>query len=210
MNNRVQLTAKFLAGTIYSSQDRRQTAFKGIPSSRLQSSTNDASDHGEPSRADGYATDEPIIADDAMEFGQLYRSAVIISDQTSLPPALTPDQWDRQPGTRARHLWVDSGVARVLTLDLFQPDWVLLAGSEVWRGAVDHVRKALRVIIRCLVWGVDVRACEDDLASILGVGPDRASLVRPDGHIAWRSQDLPVDPEAVLTAAIATVLAGAE
>lgn len=48
-----------------------------------------------------------IIEDDAMELGQLYRSSVIIGGEREgevLPPALRPDQWAGQPGTRAPHL----------------------------------------------------------------------------------------------------------
>lgn len=50
--------------------------------------------------------DEKIIEDDAMEFGQLYRSEGVIVNEASeeLPPALRPDQWAGQPGTRAPHL----------------------------------------------------------------------------------------------------------
>jgi putative polyketide hydroxylase len=40
-----------------------------------------------------------------------------------------------------------------------------------------------------------------------GIGSDGASLVRPDGYIAWRSRDLPADPTTALVAALAHVAA---
>ncbi len=68
--------------------------------------------------AGGVADDEAIIDDDAMEFGQIYRSAAVIGADDTLPPALRPDQWAGQPGARAPHLWVTRGGERVSTIDL--------------------------------------------------------------------------------------------
>jgi putative polyketide hydroxylase len=49
--------------------------------------------------------DVRLIDDDAMELGQLYRSSAVIGAGEDLPPALPPDQWVGQPGTRAPHVW---------------------------------------------------------------------------------------------------------
>lgn len=157
-------------------------------------------------RAAGYVADDTIIDDDAMEFGQIYKSSIIAGDDAGFPPALRPDQWAGQPGTRAPHFWVQYDGARVSTLDLFQPDWVLLAGGEGWRGALSSAAEALNTPARCLVLGVDVCSDEADLAVAFGISPQGASLVRPDGYIAWRSHDLPDEAESVLTAALGDAL----
>jgi putative polyketide hydroxylase len=88
---------------------------------------------GSPARADykahaaGPAADVPVIDDAAMEFGQLYRSAAVLGARDALPPALRPEQWAGQPGTRAPHVWISDGDERVSTLDLIQRGWALLA-----------------------------------------------------------------------------------
>ncbi len=50
--------------------------------------------------------DVPILDDAAIELGQLYRSSAVLDASEDLPPALRPDQWAGQPGTRAPHVWV--------------------------------------------------------------------------------------------------------
>jgi putative polyketide hydroxylase len=71
-----------------------------------------------------------IIEDDAMELGQLYRSAAVLGAGDELPPALRPEQWAGQPGTRAPHLWVSKDAEQFSTLDLLQREWVLFVA---WR-----------------------------------------------------------------------------
>lgn len=51
----------------------------------------------------------PVIDDDAMELGQLYRSTAVLGADADLPRAQRPDQWTGQPGTRAPHLRVRVG-----------------------------------------------------------------------------------------------------
>jgi len=45
-----------------------------------------------------------------------------------------------------------------------------------------------------------------DWARLREVEEGGALLVRPDKHIAWRSTDLPEDPEGALRAALASIL----
>ena len=80
--------------------------------------------------AGGVADGVAILDEAAMEFGQLYRSTAVIGAGAELPPAARPDEWAGQPGTRAPHLWVEKGGARVSTLDLFERGWVLLADER--------------------------------------------------------------------------------
>lgn len=157
-------------------------------------------------RANGVADDEQILDDDAMEFGQLYRSTAVLGAGEELPPARRPEQWAGQPGTRAPHLWVTSNGQRVSTLDLFQSSWVLLAEDEQWREVAAHTGESLGVELRFLGVGIDFAPpTPEAFRATFGVKQMGASLVRPDGYIAWRSEDLPSDPRGALLDALGRV-----
>ncbi|MGA8232847.1 MAG: FAD-dependent monooxygenase [Candidatus Acidiferrales bacterium] len=152
--------------------------------------------------ANGIAEGEPIIDDDAMELGQLYRSEAILGAPDNLPPALRPDEWNGQPGTRAPHLWLTRGDSRLSTLDLFQRDWVLLAEDEAWRAAAAEAAARLGIDLSFIHVATDVTRTEPSaFRTLFGLGRSGASLVRPDGYVAWRSSDLPAKPTEVLTEA---------
>ena len=150
------------------------------------------------------AAHEPLIEDLAMEFGQLYVSDIIIGADDDMPLALKPEEWAGQPGTRAPHLWLSREDKTISTLDLFGRPWVLLAMSDYWREAVDDAVDELGTPLVCVHVGSDVRADDDDnFRRAFGLGRSGASLVRPDGYIAWRSADLPIDPSETLADALA-------
>ena len=153
--------------------------------------------------AQGITGDESLIEDLAMEFGQLYASDIVIGADEDLPFALKPEEWAGQPGTRAPHLWISRGDNTISTLDLFGRPWVLLAMSEFWRDAVDDAVDVLGTPLVCVHVGSDVRAVDDGIfRRAFGLGRTGASLIRPDGYIAWRSADLPIDPSESLTDAL--------
>lgn len=158
--------------------------------------------------AKGFASDEPIIDDIAMEFGQLYRSAAVLDAGSDLPVALRPDQWAGQPGTRAPHHWISKGESgeRISTLDLFHRGWVLLAENEGWVPAVSLAVARTGIQLRCVRTGIDiVPADRGAFRSAFGLGDAGASLIRPDGFIAWRSVGMPADPARALTDAFGSV-----
>jgi hypothetical protein len=142
----------------------------------------------------GLAKDETILDDAAMEFGQLYRSAAIVGAGEDLPPARRPDEWKGQPGTRAPHAWVEKDGEKISTLDLFQKSWVLLAADGAWKPVVERIGDQLDVDIEFVHLGRDILpANQDEYLGALGIGAAGASLVRPDGYIAWRATEMPVE-----------------
>ncbi len=238
-----------------------------------------------------------IIEDDAMELGQLYRSSAVIGAGAELPPALRPEQWAGQPGTRAPHLWLSAKGEQRSTLDLLQRDWVLVTEDERWSAAarqagaqtgielaclrvagavgpsgdivvapptvgakkltldtpVEQIvaepagkaileahlpavsghaaferfksmslrqlqpvsqgqltdealakTEAALATVRCHATPTDAETFRKNVRTAFGIGPEGASLVRPDGYVAWRSVDLPADPAAALGAALAS------
>ncbi len=134
--------------------------------------------------ADGVA----ILDETALELGQIYRSTSIIGAGAELPAAARPDEWAGQPGTRAPHLWVERAGERISTLDLFERCWIVLAEDPRWIAAAAAARETLGIDVRGLLVGTDFQPPDRDaFRKAVGIGPDGATLIRPDGVIAWRA-----------------------
>ena len=146
------------------------------------------------------------IDDSAMEFGQLYRSAVILGAGDELPAAARPDEWAGQPGTRAPHLWleenVDDTAAPGSTLTWFGTRWVLIALDRGWADATAQLALELGIDLTNVC--VNGTANREAVQQAFGLGPGGASLVRPDGVVAWRSPELPDAPKGALRDALIT------
>jgi FAD binding domain len=117
---------------------------------------------------------DPPVPDIELEIGLVMRSPAIASEDGDdgvlhLPPA----DLDGRPGTRAPHLWLAHGRS---TLDLFGSRFVVLrpAGQSAddWAppGATSHVVDA------------------PGFADLYGLSAGGATLVRPDGVVAWRAR----------------------
>jgi 2-polyprenyl-6-methoxyphenol hydroxylase-like FAD-dependent oxidoreductase len=150
--------------------------------------------------------DVPIIDDDAMEFGQLYRSAAVLDAGQELPRALRPEQWAGQPGTRAPHLKVLIDGTEGSTLDVLQRGWVLLSEDKRWQGATSRASAELGIALAFVHIGSDVKPTEPlAFQTAYGVTAGGATLVRPDGYVAWRAVTAPTDPAAALTSTLGRV-----
>jgi hypothetical protein len=135
---------------------------------------------------------EPPIPDIELEIGLVMRSAAILGerdDDGSLH--LPPSDLGGRPGTRAPHVVLADGRS---TLDLFGSRFVVLRpagdGVDDWAppGAASHVIGAA------------------PFAEAYGLSAGGATLVRPDGVIAWRARGAATREE--LARALATALAG--
>jgi hypothetical protein len=132
----------------------------------------------------------PLLDPVAIELGELYRSRIIDAANSELPPAQRPEEWLGQPGTRAPHRAVTRDGKAISTLDLYGAGWVLVSSSAAWCEAATRLRGRTGIPVHPL----DLRAVlgQDDGALVeqdLGISDRGASLVRPDGIIAWRSID---------------------
>jgi putative polyketide hydroxylase len=147
---------------------------------------------------------EPLYSNDAMELGQLLRSAAIQGASNDLPPAADPDSWMGQPGTRAPHIWVDKGGRNISTLDLFTQGFVLIFQDERWIAAAELAASTLSVPLHAVLVGKDIiPPTSKSFTHHFGISSTGASLVRPDGIVAWRSKALPVDLASTIRAALA-------
>jgi 2-polyprenyl-6-methoxyphenol hydroxylase-like FAD-dependent oxidoreductase len=131
---------------------------------------------------------EPAVPDIELEIGLVMRSDAIMSedgddDALHLPPS----SLDGRPGTRAPHVWIAAGRS---TLDLFGSEFVVLrpAGGDDWAppGATSHVIDA------------------EPFAEAYGLSTGGATLVRPDGVVAWRAREAAGHDD--VTRALATAL----
>jgi hypothetical protein len=130
----------------------------------------------------------PLIDPIAVELGELYRSAVIDGANAELPLARRPEEWQGQPGTRAPHRALTRDGCASSTLDIYGAGWVLVSSSEPWCEAAKQMRQRSGIEVRPFnpraVLGPETAALVE---ADLGIGHEGASLVRPDGVIAWRS-----------------------
>jgi 2-polyprenyl-6-methoxyphenol hydroxylase-like FAD-dependent oxidoreductase len=116
-------------------------------------------------------------------------SPICVSDGTP-PLTMDPARFvpSTRPGTRAPHAWLDDGRS---TLDLFGDGFVLL---RLGAKAPD----ATRLIDAAKARGVPMRAVALADPEVAVLYETSLVLVRPDGHVAWRGNELPADADGIV------------
>lgn len=140
--------------------------------------------------------------------GYRYRSSAIVADDLD-DGALTenPLEPSGAPGTRLAHVWLRRGEETVSSHEFVGRDFVLFAGAD----GADWIEAARRLALRsgaplsCYRLSVDIVDPQGLFLPRLGVSPEGAILVRPDGYIAWRSRGSSADPVSTLEANFARV-----
>jgi len=157
-----------------------------------------------------------------MELGFAYSSAAVIPDDAD-PPQVADPVVDYlpcgRPGHRAPHLWLERDGRRISTLDLFGPGFTLLAMSrepasgerergEDWLAAANAVGRQLRVRLDAHAIGAlgSWMDAGGDFGRIYGINETGAVLVRPDGHLAFRTQRSSADPAQELSGVLSRLL----
>ncbi|GLW21330.1 hypothetical protein DI270_033190 [Microbispora triticiradicis] len=114
-----------------------------------------------------------------------------------------------RPGTRAPHVRLDREGVPVSSRDLFGTAFTLLAGpaGEPWEKAAAEAARRTGVTVGTHVVGAagGLGDPEGRFTAAYGITAEGASLVRPDGVVAWRSRGPAAAGE--LEAALRTVLA---
>jgi 2-polyprenyl-6-methoxyphenol hydroxylase-like FAD-dependent oxidoreductase len=124
-----------------------------------------------------------------MHLGYRYESSPICIPDGSSPVPDDPMRYipTTRPGSRAPHLWLSDGRS---TLDLFGRGFVLMRiGPDA-----PEVRPLVTAGQRRHV-PLEVVAIDEPAVTAAYERP--LVLVRPDGHVAWRGDDLP-DPQAII------------
>ncbi|HVW44557.1 MAG TPA: FAD-dependent monooxygenase, partial [Amycolatopsis sp.] len=125
--------------------------------------------------------------------GFRYRSTAVLAEDDDSRPTENPNEPSGRPGFRAPHApIVTDGVTRS-TVDLLGHGWVLLSTGPGWRQAAADVAADTGIPLTCHIAGEDFADAQGLFAARYGLGSGRASLVRPDGIVAWRGEtaDMP-------------------
>ena len=130
-----------------------------------------------------------------MELGFYYESQAVVPDGTE-PPEVEDAIIDYvacgRPGHRAPHVWIERDGKRISTLDLFGPGFTLLTGPDgrAWaEGAAEAGgRFGIGIETHAIGDGGDYADVDGIWQKQYGVNEGGAVLVRPDGHIAWRTR----------------------
>jgi 2-polyprenyl-6-methoxyphenol hydroxylase-like FAD-dependent oxidoreductase len=143
---------------------------------------------------------EPIVDDLHIELGYLYDSP----HGTHMDPRAAAGI----PGARAPHVWLKRAGRRISTLDLVG-NFTLLAGVDggKWTQAAAAATTCfanLPVDAYCI--GRDIEDTDGSFTQAYGISSQGASLVRPDGFVAWRGTGGSGDCTAALGQALASSL----
>jgi hypothetical protein len=120
-------------------------------------------------------------------------------------PDIDPRQSFGLPGTRAPHVELTRDGKTLSTLDLYVGDFVLMSGPDgaQWSQAAEQAARRLGIE----VVSYSVGSSSSSFCATYGIGSSGASLVRPDGYVAWRAESYTDDATDRLGAALAQVLA---
>ena len=125
-----------------------------------------------------------------IHLGYVYEgSPIVVPDGTPQPPdEVSKYVQTARPGSRAPHVYLDNGQS---TLDFFGKEFVLLRLGSQAVGVEALTQAAQRA-------GVPWRVVDIHHAEAESLYERQLVLVRPDGTVAWRSDQLPQDPGALI------------
>ena len=156
------------------------------------------------------------IPDMHVEFNR-YRSTAVVPDVGYVDDGaldIDPRQSRGLPGTRAPHVDLSHNGNTMSTLDLYVGEFVLMAGPEgaAWADAAAAASSQVGVNLVSHIIGGDLvdrsgGSAAEPFPTAYGIGPSGASLVRPDGYVAWRASDHTPDAADRLATALRHVLA---
>ncbi|MBC8090930.1 MAG: FAD-dependent monooxygenase [Pseudonocardia sp.] len=149
-----------------------------------------------------------------IELGYRYHSAAVVEDGSPEPPETRDPQLHytatTRPGARVPHARLERDGHALSTLDL--PDglgFTLLTGTggEAWAEAAKETSAATGIPIDVHVIGSDgLLDPYGEWAAAREVGTTGCVLVRPDRHVAWRTERFLPESAAALTDVVAKVL----
>jgi len=149
-----------------------------------------------------------------IELGFSYEEGALVPDGTAKrveTPMGCEYHPTTRPGHRMPHAWLERNGERLSTLDLITPGRFLFLtgpGGEAWENAAAAVTEALDVPVTAVRIGGQDGAVdlEGRWSEVRDIADDGAVLVRPDGHVAWRSLGGHSTPADELCSAITRVL----
>jgi putative polyketide hydroxylase len=161
-------------------------------------------------RHEGTGDDVTKIDDITMIFGYRYNSRAILTETpTPNGPVEDPREPSGRPGLRAPHVWLDRAGTTLSTLDLCTGAFTLLAGPDGadWAAAAKTAAAELDIELNIHNIGVELHDPENQFLDAYGITKTGATLIRPDGFVAWRASTLSQQPEHELRQALTQLLA---
>ena len=141
-------------------------------------------------------TPEPLVEDMHIELGYLYNSPSGVHAD--------PHATFGMPGSRAPHVWLERHGQRLSTIDLTGRFGLIAArDGGAWIDAARAVAREFGGMpLDAYRIGADLKDPENRFAAAYGLSSAGATLLRPDGFIAWRSVAADRDPAGALRAAV--------
>ncbi|MGQ3892600.1 FAD-dependent monooxygenase [Legionella sp. CNM-4043-24] len=131
-----------------------------------------------------------------LDIGFCYAEGALLPEQGGQPTAsaecYTPST---RPGCRAPHYPLLRFDKPISTLDLFDQTFVLLSSDtcQAWRDAAQYCHDFPLVSYQVGAAG-ELQDPAGEWQKVYQISPEGAVLVRPDGHVAWRSFGMPINP----------------
>lgn len=124
-----------------------------------------------------------------IQLGVQYCASPIVELGDAVPPADDPHLYvpTATPGCRAPHLWLDRTRS---IFDEFGPDFTLLQ--------LDRAKNAKPLAEAARSMGIPMRVLRLESEEARELYGADLTLIRPDHHVAWRSDSLPSEPESLL------------
>jgi putative polyketide hydroxylase len=182
--------------------DERQPVARAITEQSLLNAT--SMGRLEQTRKNAGARPE-YLNEQGMIFGAAHASRAVVPDG-SLPPAVADAVTEyvpsARPGARAPHVFFPHDGKKVSTIDVVGDGFALLAAGEggAWVDAANGLADHIALPFKSLV------IADHLFASAYGLDPSGAVLVRPDGHVGWRSRAINGDPARSLRDAITAIM----
>ncbi|MBI5447904.1 MAG: FAD-dependent monooxygenase [Gammaproteobacteria bacterium] len=122
-----------------------------------------------------------------LDVGFIYQSNALCPENADIP-TFNPNTYKNKAivGMRAPHCWFSYNNRTISTIDLFERNYVLLAGENC---IVEKLKLPIpeQYPKTTLVIGKDLHILDSDYYACYQLTKEQAILVRPDGHIAWIS-----------------------
>ncbi|MEU7729037.1 FAD-dependent monooxygenase [Streptomyces sp. NPDC040724] len=150
----------------------------------------------------------------SVAMGYRYNQGAVLGTDPDQPVVPERMRLCGEPGTRAPHMWLRAPgeEQQKSTLDLYERSFVLLSSEGTpWSGAARSVAKRMNLRLDAYAIGNGPEADlipsnGGDWAEAHGTTAAGAVLVRPDGFVAWRSEEAVADEESVLYKVLTTLL----
>lgn len=147
---------------------------------------------------------------EGLDLGFIYHSTAIQSENDQTMSVL-PDKYipTTLPGSRAPYVQLMKDGKAISILDLFEKEYVLLIGNEgiAWQIAANELVSMQSLPLKYYRIGADgdLIDTENVWHKLYEITTTGAVLVRPDGHVAWRSKEMVDNPVDTLKSNLAGI-----